>query len=235
MNKIFERSLYPYHRHPDQDAAEPAHHPLVIIGAGPVGLCAAIDLAQRNVPVLVVDDNEKVSFGSRAICFAKRTLEIFDRLGVGDQLVEKGVQWNLGKVFFDERKVYEFNLLAEEGHQRPAFINLQQYYVEVYLFERLKVLQDNGAPIDIRGKTKLTELTQTDKKAMLCLETPANEYDRRRQGICIEWLRIPDCCLKATPWALRNGFSDGPLKIRQRFLPLIVDHDLVRDVVRLVR
>ena len=100
MNKIFEGSLYPYHRHPDQDAAEPAHHPLVIIGAGPVGLCAAIDLAQRNVPVLVVDDNEKVSFGSRAICFAKRTLEIFDRLGVGDQLVEKGVQWNLGKVFF---------------------------------------------------------------------------------------------------------------------------------------
>ena len=176
MNKIFERSLYPYHRHPDQDAAEPAHHPLVIIGAGPVGLCAAIDLAQRNVPVLVVDDNDKVSFGSRAICFAKRTLEIFDRLGVGDQLVEKGVQWNLGKVFFDERKVYEFNLLAEEGHQRPAFINLQQYYVEVYLFERLKALQDNGAPIDIRGKTKLTELTQTDNKAILCLETPEDCY-----------------------------------------------------------
>ena len=176
MNKIFERSLYPYHRHPDQDAAEPTHHPLVIIGAGPVGLCAAIDLAQRNVPVVVVDDNDKVSFGSRAICFAKRTLEICDRLGVGDQLVEKGVQWNLGKVFFDERKVYEFNLLAEEGHQRPAFINLQQYYVEVYLFERLKLLQDNGAPIDIRGKTKLTELTQTDNKAILCLETPEDCY-----------------------------------------------------------
>ena len=176
MNKIFERSLYPYHRHPDQDASEPTHHPLVIIGAGPVGLCAAIDLAQRNVPVVVVDDNDKVSFGSRAICFAKRTLEICDRLGVGDQLVKKGVQWNLGKVFFDERKVYEFNLLAEEGHKRPAFVNLQQYYVEVYLFERLKVLQNNGLPVNIRGKTKLSALTQTDSQAILCLETPEDCY-----------------------------------------------------------
>ena len=187
MNKIFERSLYPYHRHPDQDAADPAHHPVVIIGAGPVGLCAAIDLAQRNIPLVIVDDNDKVSFGSRAICFAKRTLEICDRLSVGDQLVEKGVQWRLGKVFFDERKVYEFNLLAEEGHQRPAFINLQQYYAEVYLFERLKELQDAGAPIDIRGKTKVTELTQTDSQAMLCLETPEGIYE-----ISADWVLACD-------------------------------------------
>lgn len=65
MNKIFERPLYPYFHHPDQDARTPAHHPVVIVGAGPVGLCAAIDLAQRNIPVVVVDDNDKVSFGSR--------------------------------------------------------------------------------------------------------------------------------------------------------------------------
>ena len=176
MNKIFERPLYPYFHHPDQDARTPAHHPVVIVGAGPVGLCAAIDLAQRNIPVVVVDDNDKVSFGSRAICFAKRTLEICDRLGVGDRLVDKGVQWNLGKVFFDERKVYEFNLLAEEGHQRPAFINLQQYYVEVYLFERLKKLQDDGAPVDIRGKTKVVDLDQTGDVATVSLETPEGSY-----------------------------------------------------------
>ena len=79
----------------------------------------AIDLAQHGIDVVVLDDNDKVSFGSRAICFAKRTLEIADRLGFGDKLVDKGVQWNLGKVFFDERKVYEFNLLAEDGTPAP--------------------------------------------------------------------------------------------------------------------
>src|SRR5487761_2357863 len=129
---------YPYLRVPDQDAAAPARHPVVIVGAGPVGLTAAIDLAMQNVPVLLIDDNDQVSHGSRAICFAKRQLEIFDRLGCGAPMVEKGVVWNLGKVYFDERQIFEFNLLPEAGHHRPAFINLQQYYLEQFLVERLQ-------------------------------------------------------------------------------------------------
>lgn len=176
VNKIFERSLYPYIRHPDQDKSEATHHTIAIIGAGPVGLAAAIDLTLRGIPVVIIDDNDKVSFGSRAICFAKRTLEICDRLGIGDQLVDKGIQWNLGKVFFNQRKVYEFNLLAEEGHQRPAFINLQQYYVEVYLFERLTTLKNKGGPVDIRGKTRVNKIHQNGKKVHLSLQTPEGSY-----------------------------------------------------------
>ena len=99
-----------------------------MVGAGPVGLAAAIDLALNDIPVVVLDENDKVSFGSRAICFAKRPLEILDRLGCGEPMVEKGVQWRLGKVFFRDRQVYAFDLLPEAGHKRPAFINLQQYY-----------------------------------------------------------------------------------------------------------
>ncbi|WP_323783523.1 FAD-dependent oxidoreductase, partial [Leisingera sp.] len=125
MNKIFEVPLYPYERHPDEDAATPVRRKVVVIGAGPIGLAAAIDLAQQGTEVVVLDDNDKVSFGSRAICFAKRPLEILDRLGCGKPMVDKGVQWNVGKVFFDDRQVYDFNLLPEEGHKRPAFINLQ--------------------------------------------------------------------------------------------------------------
>jgi 3-(3-hydroxy-phenyl)propionate hydroxylase len=69
-------SLHPVSR-PGRGA--PVRHPVVVIGAGPIGLAAAIDLAQPDVPVVVVDDNDKVSWGSRAICFAKRPLEILDR------------------------------------------------------------------------------------------------------------------------------------------------------------
>ena len=84
-------ALYPYTRSPDQDSARPVGHPVVVVGAGPIGLAAAIDLAQNDVPVLVLDDHDGVSSGSRAICFAKRPLEILDRLGCGDRFVEKGV------------------------------------------------------------------------------------------------------------------------------------------------
>lgn len=171
MNKIFETPLYCYRRKADQDLPTPAPHTVAIIGAGPVGLAMAIDLAQHGIKSVVLDDNDKVSFGSRAICFAKRTLEIADRLGFGDPLVDKGVVWNLGKVFFDDRKVYEFNLLPEDGHKRPAFINLQQYYFEEYLVHRARALD-----IDIRGKSKVTAVTHSEDHVTLDVDTPDGPY-----------------------------------------------------------
>ncbi|PUE20523.1 FAD-dependent oxidoreductase [Limnohabitans sp. MMS-10A-160] len=163
---------FPYVRSPDQDAAQPARHPIVIVGAGPVGLSAAIDLAQRGQPVLVVDNDDRLSFGSRALCFAKRTLEIWDRLGVGDSMVDKGVSWNVGKVFLRDEQVYQFNLLPESAHERPAFINLQQYYCEAYLVERALQLPN----IEIRWKNNLTALQTRDDGALLTLDTPEGSY-----------------------------------------------------------
>ncbi len=177
MSKIFETPLYPYKRSSDQDSANPVRHPVVVIGAGPIGLAAAIDLAQHDVPVVVVDDNDKVSFGSRAICFAKRPLEILDRLGCGDPMVDKGVVWNTGKVFFDERQVYGFDLLPEDGHKRPAFINLQQYYFELYLVEWALELHAAGKPIELRGKTRVISMDQKDDHVALLVDTPDGPYE----------------------------------------------------------
>jgi len=53
MNKIFETPLYPYYQSVDQTASAPAHHSVVVIGAGPVGLGMAIDLAQHGIDVVV--------------------------------------------------------------------------------------------------------------------------------------------------------------------------------------
>lgn len=176
MKKIFEVPLYPYVRSADQNADEPVRHPVVIVGAGPIGLGAAIDLAQQDVPVVIVDDNDKVSFGSRAICFAKRPLEILDRLGCGDAFVDKGVRWDTGKVFFDERQVYQFELLPEDDHKRPAFINLQQYYFEEYLVNRVRELQAEGKPIELRGCNKVLSVDPQDDHVGLLLETPDGTY-----------------------------------------------------------
>jgi 3-(3-hydroxy-phenyl)propionate hydroxylase len=66
-----------YRRHPDQDrsGASPAEHAVVVVGAGPVGLSLAIDLAQRGQKVVLLDDADRIGEGSRAICFSKRALE----------------------------------------------------------------------------------------------------------------------------------------------------------------
>ncbi|MEZ5750776.1 MAG: FAD-dependent oxidoreductase [Paracoccaceae bacterium] len=183
MNKIFEIPLYPYARSADQDASTPVRHTVVVVGAGPVGLGAALDLAQMGVEVLVIDDNDKVSFGSRAICFAKRPLEILDRLGCGTPMVDKGVVWNLGKVFFDKRQVYEFNLLPEDGHKFPAFINLQQYYFEDYLIARVREIQAQGKPIELRGGNKVTRIDQGADHVRVEIDTPEGPY-----AITADWL-----------------------------------------------
>lgn len=176
MKKIFEVPMYPYVRSNDQDATEVVRKPVVIIGAGPIGLGAAIDLAQQDIPVVIVDDNDKVSWGSRAICFAKRPLEILDRLGCGNAFVDKGVTWDTGKVFFDEREVYKFNLLPESNHKRPAFINLQQYYFEAYLVDRVNELAAEGKPIELRGNNKVLSLKDTDDGVHLLIDTPDGPY-----------------------------------------------------------
>ena len=154
------------------DFAQPAAHPVVIVGAGPVGLATAIDLARQGVPVVLLDDDDCLSVGSRALCFAKRTLEIFDRLGCGDRVTDKGVSWHVGKVFFKDKPVYRFDLLPEAGHERPAFVNLQQYYVEGYLLECAQQYPN----LDIRWKNKAVGLSQDDDGVRVQVETPDGVY-----------------------------------------------------------
>src|SRR5690554_8012768 len=90
MPTTYKNPVYPYRRPPELDASEVRHCPVIIVGAGPSGLTAAIDLAQQGIGSVVLDDNNTVSVGSRAICFAKRTLEIMDRLGCAQPMLEIG-------------------------------------------------------------------------------------------------------------------------------------------------
>lgn len=168
--------LYPYEKVAAQDADAPQRHPVVIVGGGPVGMGLALDLGRKGTPCLVLDDHDGVGNGSRAICFAKRTLEICDRLGCGDPMVDKGVVWNVGRVYREEKEVYSFNLLPEDGHKRPAFINLQQPYFEQFLVEEIRRQQAAGAPIEIRGRNCVTALDQQADHVVLDVDTPDGSY-----------------------------------------------------------
>lgn len=162
-----------YRRSPDQDRPSPAQHPVVVVGAGPVGLCTAIDLTQRGVPVVLLDDADRIGEGSRGICYAKRTLEILDRLGVAENCLEKGVTWKLGKVFQRNDQLYAFDLLPEDGHKMPAFINLQQYHLEHALVERAAELPH----LDLRWRNRVSGLKRRNDGVTLTIETPEGSYD----------------------------------------------------------
>jgi 3-(3-hydroxy-phenyl)propionate hydroxylase len=110
------------------------------VGAGPVGLTLALDLGRRGVPVVVLNRLDFVAAGSKAICFSKRTLDIWHRLGVGEAMVEKGVAWNCGKVFWGDsvEPVFSFDLAAVKQQRMPGFINLQQYHAEDILLRALE-------------------------------------------------------------------------------------------------
>ena len=163
---------FPYKRPPDLDG-KATDVPVAIIGAGPVGLALAIDLAQRGVKSVVLDDNNVVSVGSRAICWAKRTLEIFDRLGIGNAMLEKGVTWKIGRLFHGNAEVYAFDLLPQAGHRYPAFVNLQQYYVEDFLVARCGDFPDL---IDLRFLNTVTAHEDLGDSVRLTVETPDGTY-----------------------------------------------------------
>jgi 3-(3-hydroxy-phenyl)propionate hydroxylase len=103
MFKTYDYPRFAYVQSAEQRDGAVKRHKVVIIGAGPIGLTAALDCAAHGIEAVVLDDNDTVSVGSRAVCYAKRPLEIWDRLGVGERMVDKGVSWNLGKVFFQDR------------------------------------------------------------------------------------------------------------------------------------
>lgn len=168
----YDYAPFPYTPPPGLIQTEP-RHPVVIVGAGPIGLSMAVDLALHGIASVVLDDNNVVSVGSRAICWAKRTLEIFDRLGIGERMLDKGVTWKVGRNFHRDKQVYAFDLLPEPGHKYPAFINLQQYYVEQYLAERA---QDFPDLIDLRFLNKVTAHTDHGDHVTLDITTPDGDY-----------------------------------------------------------
>ncbi len=179
MLKTYTYPEYAYRQSEEQRSGALKRHPVVIIGAGPIGLTQALDLAYRGVPTVILDDNNTVSVGSRAVCYAKRPLEIWDRLGLGEEFAAKGVQWKVGKVFFRDDLTYTFDLLPEADHKMPAMINYQQYHLE----ERMVKACDESPLVDLRWKHKVLAIEQADDFATLTVETPDGIFKMEAQWI----------------------------------------------------
>ena len=81
-HEYFEYRRYPLRRPALAGGADPVRHPVAIVGGGPIGLSLALGLARHGVRSVVIEADDAVSYGSRAACISRRSLEIFDQLGV---------------------------------------------------------------------------------------------------------------------------------------------------------
>jgi 3-(3-hydroxy-phenyl)propionate hydroxylase len=160
---------------PELGARERRRHPVVIAGAGLSGLTLACDLLLRGVAVVLLDEDDTVGVrgaSSRGICYAQKSLEIFERLGIYEKIRAKGITWSVGRTFSGADELYAFDLEDESRSEQPPFINLQQFYLEWFLVERIREL-DPGA---IRWKSKVGRVEHGTEGAVVEIETPAGPY-----------------------------------------------------------
>jgi 3-(3-hydroxy-phenyl)propionate hydroxylase len=172
---------YPFAEPPEIQSGEVSHHPIVIVGGGLAGLTLACSLARYGVAAVLLDEDNTVGVkgaSSRGICYTQRSLEIFQRLGIYDQIAAKGIQWSVGRTFAGKDEVYSFDLRQQSAYNlssQPPFINIQQFYIEGYLVDRIQAL----GHVELRWNNRVTAFEQNNEGGALTVSTPAGEYRMR--------------------------------------------------------
>jgi 3-(3-hydroxy-phenyl)propionate hydroxylase len=194
---------YPFVEPPEITSGVVLRHAVVIVGGGLTGLTLACSLAQQGVRAVLLDEDNTVGVkgaSSRGICYTQKSLEIFDKLGVFERIAAKGVQWSVGRTFAGQDEVYSFDLRQQSNFQlsaQPPFINIQQFYIEGFLVERIQQLNRAsplaGGCIDMRWCSRVVGFEQNDGFATLTVDTPAGRYDLQANHVI-------DACGSHTPF-----------------------------------
>ena len=145
---------------------------LVVVGAGPIGLTAALELARYGIPSVVLEAEQQVSEGSRAIVFTRRSLEILQQVGVADRVTQAGLAWRFGNSFYRNQRVFRMEAPHDDNDRFPPMTNLQQPCLQHEL-----VLAAQANPlIELRWGNKVVDVRQAGDHAWLEVDTPAGPY-----------------------------------------------------------
>ncbi|MDQ3152560.1 MAG: FAD-dependent monooxygenase [Actinomycetota bacterium] len=131
--------------------------PVLVCGAGPVGLVTALLLARWGVPSTVLEaaPGRDVS-GSRAICLQRDVLEVFDRIGCAAPMLAEGVTWSVGRTFYREHELFTTTFPDPGCSSLPPWINLSQCSTERYLLDAVEA----SPLVDLRFDHRVVALAQ---------------------------------------------------------------------------
>jgi 3-(3-hydroxy-phenyl)propionate hydroxylase len=171
------------YRHPDEMDGVRSAKPVAIVGAGPIGLATALDLARFGVPCVVLEEDLQVCEGSRAIVLTRRSLEILQQIGVEQPFIEKGLPWSQGRSFFRGKEIYRMLMPHDADDRYLPGLNIQQQYIEQYLLGYC----ERQPLIDIRWGQRVVAIAQDDAAVTLGIDTPEGEYQ-----LTAEWVVAAD-------------------------------------------
>ncbi|CAN0619258.1 3-(3-hydroxy-phenyl)propionate hydroxylase [Burkholderia multivorans] len=155
------------------DGIDARRHRVAIVGGGPVGLAVALGLANQGIASVLLEADDSVCYGSRAICISRRSLEIIERLGALEGFLRVGLPWTGGRSFYRDDEVLHFTMPQDENQKLPPMVNLAQYHIEQFLLDAAKRRADL---IEIRWQTKAAEVIDRPDGVRLKLDTPLGGY-----------------------------------------------------------
>src|SRR5580704_2680278 len=167
---FYEYEVHPYRQSADRNGRAKA--PVVIVGAGPIGLLTAIGLARFGVASILLEEDVQVSHGSRAIVLTRRSLEVLQQLGVDGPFRAKGLPWSFGRSFYRGTEIYRMVMPHDADDRFLPGLNIQQQYTEEYLIEACA----SNPLIDLRFGQKLVGLSQSTDAVTLHIDTPEGEH-----------------------------------------------------------
>lgn len=170
----YELPRYAAPRVADIDAPTPRRVPVVVVGGGLSGLACAVDLASRGIRCTLLDEDDTVGVrgaSSRGIAYARKTLEILDRLGALAPVAGHGVTWTVGRTFDMDLELFGIDLSLKSHSIQPPFVNIQQFRVEAALVDRAYEVG-----VDMRWKNAVRRVQIHADGVSIEVDTPEGAY-----------------------------------------------------------
>jgi len=171
---FYDYQIFPFTRPPEMDG-DTTRHPVVIVGAGPIGLVSALLLAKWGVRSVILESEAQVSEGSRAAAFTRRSQEILQLAGAVQPFLDNGLEWNTGRAFYKGKEIHHMVIPYDENDRYKPVLNNSQQYWEEYLIGACA----QSDLIDLRWQTKFVALKDEDAGVTVTADTPEGEYQIR--------------------------------------------------------